>query len=101
MAFPITLQLKPTSENNLMDLDRNSNENNNNTNLSDNQAQNISDMNNNNMTVEQLISNNNTNTSNHLQIPQITHASVLDFTAPENTAYLPYRVFCSKLTILN
>lgn len=55
-----------------------------------NEGPDISDMNSN-MTVEQLLSNNNTNTD-HLQVPHMTHASVLDFTAPENTAYLPYRV---------
>lgn len=76
------------------DADQVMSENNNNTNegsSGDKEGQSISDMNNN-MTVEQLISNNNNTNTDHLQIPHVTHASVLDFTAPDNTAYLPYRV---------
>jgi hypothetical protein len=100
VAFPITLELKPIGENNnnnLMDVDANPDQTMNESN-NDNVAtvdmkegQGVSNMNDN-MTVEQLLANNNNANTNHSQNQHVTHASVLDFTAPENTAYLPYRM---------
>jgi hypothetical protein len=58
------------------------------------EGQGVSNMNDN-MTVEQLLANNSNANINHSQNQHVTHASVLDFTAPENTAYLPYRVSAS------